>query len=108
MKKTVSVYVARCNPKPAWGGRGAHVLAEAATQLECDPVARIVQTALTDMNAGEIRAVISIKIGDRKMARRLHRATRRGTHSPRKRKPHPEYYKVPQAYSPNNTIQTPP
>jgi hypothetical protein len=58
-------------------------LAEAATQLECDPVARILQTALTDMNAGEIRAVISIEIGDRKMARRSHRATGRGTRSSR-------------------------
>jgi hypothetical protein len=73
--------------------------------LECDPVARILQAALTDMNAGEIRAVISIKIGDRKMARRLRRATRRGTHSPRKRKQHGECYKGPQAYPPNNAIE---
>jgi len=70
--------------QPAGGRRDAHGLPGTAAQVKRNPVAGTARAALTDMNAGKIRAAVSVKIGDGEMGRRLGRESGRGCPSRRK------------------------
>ena len=105
--KIVSVYVARGDLQPASGRCDAHGLPAASAKVKCDPVARTARTALTDVHAGKIRAVISVKISDGKMGSHLGSDGRRSCPSPRNCQERAEGYEGPKGRLRNKAFVNP-
>ena len=107
IEKIVSVYVARGDSQPAYGRRDAHGLPTASAEVKCNPVARTARAALTDVHAGQIRAVISVKISDGKMSSHLGRDGRRGCPSLRNCQERAAGYEGPKGGLPNGAFVNP-
>ena len=75
--------------------------------MKRNPVARSARTALTDVNAREVRVAISVKIGDGKMGRHLSRRSRLGRPPPGKRQESAQGCEGPEGRLPNKTCVNP-
>jgi hypothetical protein len=72
-----------------------------------NPVVRAARAALTDVNTGEVWAVISVKISDGKMGSHLGRESRRGCPSPRNSQEPAERCEGAKGGLPNNAFVNP-
>jgi len=67
IEKVVAIYIAGCDPESTSRRRDTQGLSRSAAQLEGDPIVCFPGAALSDLNGGEVRPIVTIEIGDGKL-----------------------------------------
>ncbi len=67
IEKAIAVYIARCDLQSTSRRCDAQDLSRSVAKLEGDPIVCIPGAALSDLNGGEVRPIVTIEIGDGKL-----------------------------------------